>query len=189
MGWAKPQMKQYTHYLDTFIRNDNLTIERNKTMNKITINGIELELTDEQAAGLVEQYQKTQDDWPQAGDEYWCVDMVGDIRTTQYHEIYASDIWRKSIGNCFRTKEEAEHYRNYLVALNTLKKSSDFVPDWGDSDQRKYSIEHRNDEGFTIYDWIKTNDATPVYYRTSEEAAAALAKYHREFEIVYGVAK
>jgi hypothetical protein len=159
-------------------------------MNKITINGIELELTDEQAAGLVERYQKKSEDWPQTGDEYWCVDMVGDVQTTQYHEIYYSDIWRKLIGNCFRTKEEAEHYRDYLVALNTLRKSSDFVPDWEDSRQMKWLNFYSHSRNcFKTDFWSECQHAVPCYYRTKEEAEAALAKYHREFEIVYGIAK
>lgn len=156
-------------------------------MNKITINGIELELTDEQAAELVEQYKK-REDLPQPLENYWCISSTGDI-IEDSNDRTCTDLWRIESGNCFRTKEEAEYYRDYLVALNTLRKSSDFVPDWGDSDQRKYFIKHCNDEGFTIHNWIKTNDATPVYYRTSEEAESALEKYRREFEIVYGIAK
>lgn len=157
-------------------------------MNKITINGIELELTDEQVAQLVEQYKAKQGDFPQHGELYHFVDSSGGLACIHFSGDYF-DKWHKESGNCFRTNEETEHYRDYLVALNTLKKSSDFEPDWGDSDQRKYFIEHCKNEEFTIYDWININDATPVYYRTSEEAESALEKYRREFEIVYGIAK
>lgn len=158
-------------------------------MNKITINGIELEITDEQAAELVAQYKAKQSDFPTQGQSYYALGPDGEIGQSVYYKGRGCQEWDKSIGNCFRTREEAEHYRDCLVALNTLKKSSDFAPDWGDSDQRKYFIEHCNNEEFTIYNWIKINDAVPVYYRTYEDAEAALEKYLREFEIVYGIAK
>jgi hypothetical protein len=155
-------------------------------MNKITINGIELELTDKQVAGLVEQHQAKQGDFPQHGELYHFVDSSGGISCIHFSgDIF--DKWRKSIGNCFRTREEAEHYRDYLVALNTLKKSSDFVPDW-DCNQTKYAVISVGGK-LQIDWWVNYNCSLPCYYRTKDDAKSALSKYRREFEIVYGIAK
>lgn len=160
-------------------------------MNKITINGIELELTDEQAAELVEQYKAKQGDWPRDDYVYWFVDDVGDVFDTIFADVCNNDTWRKSIGNCFRTLKEAEHYRDYLVALNTLKKSSDFVPDWGNNNQLKYFVYYnvRLSERLDTSSTRCNHYGVPIYYRTCKEAEAALSKYSREFEIVYGIAK
>jgi len=157
-------------------------------MNKITINGVEIEITDEQANELVEQYKVKQGDWPQNGELYHFVDSSGGLACVHFSGDNF-DKWHKSSGNCFRTEKEAEHYRDYLVALNTLKKSSDFVPDWEDLTVYKWYIKFNNvTKRFTACVISCLSDFN-IYYRTEIEALAALEKYRSEFEIVYGAAE
>jgi hypothetical protein len=95
-------------------------------MNKITINGIELELTDEQAAGLVEQYKAKQGDFPQHGELYHFVDSGGGISCIHFSgDIF--DKWRKSIGNCFRTRFEVDDIKYPGEGITLLERVANII--------------------------------------------------------------
>ncbi len=49
---------------------------------------------------------------PEWGHEYWIVDTFGDVAGSTYNS--SVDESRFDLGNCFRTKEEAEHARDII---------------------------------------------------------------------------
>lgn len=54
------------------------------------------------------------------GKDYWYVDHLGEIKAGLDGRLQ-SDNWRYVSGNYFKTKEEAEEYRESLIAYNELK--------------------------------------------------------------------
>lgn len=71
---------------------------------------------------IQEEIEKTkQAEWPQDGDDYWFIDGEGDIQNDTMYGMVA-DEERKSIGNTFRTKEEAEFEVERLKVIAELKK-------------------------------------------------------------------
>ena len=81
---------------------------------------------------------------PKYNDDYYICDINGNIYLTKCywdnddHFIY-------SIGNCFKTEEEAENYKEKLIIRQELKDLADELNhdnpiDWKDEDQRKYYI-------------------------------------------------
>lgn len=53
------------------------------------------------------------EEWPKVGDEYWLVTTVGGVGCDVWGG-YAYDKCRLSVGNVFRTKEEAKHHLTTL---------------------------------------------------------------------------
>ena len=66
------------------------------------------------------QIEKTKN-WPSSGDEYWYIYGDGDIDSSVF-DGYTPDIDRLSIGNCFKTKDDAEFARERLKVIAELKK-------------------------------------------------------------------
>lgn len=77
--------------------------------------------------------------WPQKGDEYWAVN--GGV----IEEIWTNDIFdnnRMDTGLIFKTKEEAQHCFDKVVARTAvttkIKELNDWwKPDWEDENQQK----------------------------------------------------
>lgn len=54
------------------------------------------------------------------GENYWCLDSCGEaIKNTD--DYWIGDKWRYESGNYFKTKEEAEYYKESLIVYNKLK--------------------------------------------------------------------
>lgn len=88
-------------------------------MSKYRLNLEEIELIEDWAmhvpvikslieTGLLVKF--TESEWPQLGDEYCYIDPHGYVFYVKY-ENSQSDQWRKVIGNIFKTKAKAEHYK------------------------------------------------------------------------------
>lgn len=59
----------------------------------------------------------TNSNWePGLREDYWCVDCRGEVKLTDNNDL-AYDHWNIKIGNCFRTKEEAENYKMRIIAM------------------------------------------------------------------------
>ena len=63
----------------------------------------------------VKELHKEKKDWPQKGDEYWIVDRSRPRNYGWNNDAIDSD--QMSIGNVYRTKEEAEANRDKWVAF------------------------------------------------------------------------
>ena len=70
----------------------------------------------------IEQNNKTveEEEFPQSGDTYWYYDEYG-VSYDIFQE-YNEDIKRLRIGNCFKTKEEAEFELERLEVIAEMKK-------------------------------------------------------------------
>lgn len=96
---------------------------------------------------------------------------------------------RKSIGNDFKTEEEAEKYKNYLIALQTIKDDAKgFVPDWGDASQGKYKgfYNHPYQE-FDLISVSTFQSLGTIYFKNKEDIQESFKKHRKEWLIVLGV--
>jgi hypothetical protein len=91
-------------------------------MKKITINGVELDLTQEQ----VESLKKTLDEkddvgWrPKEKNLYWSIDGGGRVVRLYNFELNL-DHWSFVSGNCFKTEHEAEMHKLRLQSMAERK--------------------------------------------------------------------
>ena len=60
---------------------------------------------------------KSDDDFPQLGQEYWYVDEYGEVEVGWYKKNNNVADNYVSIGNCFKTREEAEKYKLRLESM------------------------------------------------------------------------
>lgn len=80
-------------------------------------------------------------DWPQLGDEYWHIFDGFDhnyVLSSRYLND-SFDRWRKATHNIFRTKENAELFKE--ITLRAQELIGDWEPDWSDRAQLKYAID------------------------------------------------
>ena len=83
-------------------------------------------------------------EWPQEGDEYWCITHSGDIKRLDW-ENYQADEYRMLASNCFKTAQKAKQSKEQVLLkgkiLARLKELNDGVMfDWGDRTQWKWHI-------------------------------------------------
>ena len=88
---------------------------------------------------------KTKEDetpFPQNGDEYYLIYSDGEISHTSYcSENYPIDRKRLSLGNIFKTREEAEFEVERLKVLHEMKQFEEPKDyEWGDNDNPHYYI-------------------------------------------------
>lgn len=112
---------------------------------KIKINDKEIELTPEQVKILGEEVKKEKNGlWkPEMGEEYYWVDVSGDSGLS----YWADDICdrnRYSIGNVYKTTEEARAYVQRLKAIQRVKEyiaeKCEVVEDLENADTPKWSV-------------------------------------------------
>ena len=115
---------------------------------------------------------------PSAGDKYWLIPYQGAALGSLWYGTQA-DIDRLSIGNIFLTQEAVEKEVARRKLIQELKSETDFVPDWGDDDQDKYSLSccHRDKNWRTSVTYRIQYDFTPPYFETRKKAQAVIDKY------------
>ena len=79
---------------------------------------------------------------PEYSEEYWCVGSFGDIYK-EFWENMEEDKYKYSIGNCYKTEEEAVFARDKQIFTTKLERdfaeNSDEI-DWGNMYQNKYQM-------------------------------------------------
>lgn len=97
--------------------------------------------------------------------------------------------YRKSIGNDFKTEEEAKKHKEYLIALQTIKDDTEgFVPDWKDENQfKRYGYYDHNDSCLELNNVFIFQKQGAVYFGTKESIEKSFKKHRKEWLIVLGV--
>ena len=100
-------------------------------MSTITINMENLSQEEqEQFLKLVEKGQKpVEREWPQKGDDYFFSYSNGIGSYTWDNDMVDNYNWQT--GNCFRTREEAEWYREHLKVCAELRRMADGKVEYG----------------------------------------------------------
>ena len=99
-------------------------------MEEITINMENLSQEErEQLLKLVEKGQSdVKGEWPQEGDYYYFLtsnDYIDDYIEEEHWYGDEVDRFHYDVGNCFRTKEEAERYSEHLKVCAELRRMAD----------------------------------------------------------------
>ena len=110
---------------------------------------------------------------PKQGETYYYVENVGEVLgdCNTDHEV---DKNRINLGNCFKTKEEAEHMVEKLKVINELKnfalENNAEEIDWKNLKQVKWAIAYsRIYKNLELNDWRNTQFSSSNIYFTSKE--------------------
>ncbi len=79
---------------------------------------------------------------PKLGETYWYVDYDGTVCRSEWGGLRVEKSLY-ALGNCFKTKEEAEFYKEKLIVTAELQRFADEhneTIDWEDANEYKYSI-------------------------------------------------
>ncbi|MCY7730790.1 hypothetical protein MHY86_03520 [Aerococcus urinaeequi] len=106
------------------------------------------------------------DEFPQFGDDYWYIDSDTEVMdTASYDGEY--DQGRLSIGNIFKTKEQAEFAVEKLKVEAELRKYSKPFEIYGTN----YHLYFAKDDGFMGIGYVTTSLIQGAIYFESEETA------------------
>lgn len=150
-------------------------------MNNITVNMDNLS-TDERNTllKLVEKANKPKNKvWkPDDGELYYTVTGDTSILEYKYREL-SDDIRRYTIGNCFKTKEEAEFALEKQKVITELKRfaleNNECELDWSDTDKKKYFIAYNYKDKFVdiVYSHFKKLGEN-IYFSSADIAKQAI---------------
>ncbi len=113
-----------------------------------------------------------QERWkPNEDEEYWAIEVDGQVACVS---AYPDEIieWDFLIGNCFKTKEEAEEYKKQIEYTarykNYIEEHSEQL-DWNDLCNHKYCAEYDSDENEIKVNWYASLKSQGVIYASSEQ--------------------
>lgn len=122
------------------------------------------------------------------GERYWFIRPPLYIDSeTELDSNFDDECWES--GNYFKTKEEAESYCNYLVALQTIKDDTEeFEADWGDDSQRKWLGYYDHEYGELRAEYSEDcQHQGAIYFASQKDIEASFKKHRKEWLQVLGV--
>lgn len=124
---------------------------------------------------VVEDEEKKKEYWkPKKDEKYFFISLYGASETT--NEGYYVDDFNFSIGNYFKTEEEAEHMVEKLKVIHEIQtfafENNEKEIDWYDDNQYKYILKYdTNDDDIFVGAYTSfINNPFNIYF-TSEEIA------------------
>ena len=131
---------------------------------------------------LVEKANKNNKVWrPYDGESYYYIYSDGEIDVLNWNNCDA-DKNRYSLGNCFKTREEAEFAIEKLKVIAELKRfaeeNNEGEMDWNDWIQYKFSIyySHLHDGNIQCKESHSHKYGNTVYFTSEKIAKAAIEK-------------
>ena len=96
----------------------------------------------------------------------------------------------------YKTVEEAINAYNKAVAVEKVKRrvielQGEWLPDWTDAEEEKFSIRYDHSEGWFRTDcWYTIEQTTLIPYMESEEITKTImCEYHSELKIIFDIKK
>ncbi len=125
---------------------------------------------------------------PKKGEKYFYVDILGDVSSSVYYSRGNINEWQVKSGNCFRTKEEAKYYRDWLIARKRIMDSLDSDSSWENPKQKKWTIyyDHGN-KRLGVVDWWYDQHGSLPPYKSEEEAKQAIRDLEDEYLVYFGI--
>ena len=119
---------------------------------------------------------ESDDDFPQAGKEYWCLDEDGEGQRTR-NDLAQGDRYRISIGNCFRNVGDMEKYK---LRLESMKPK--YLPKEGDDYFCTYPYSYGGEMTIRQAEWRNDDIDQDQYllgrsFKTYEQALEWINKY------------
>lgn len=136
-------------------------------MNKQEIKDKMKEL-EEQLSKLKEKFDsiESKEFSPKYYDSYYTVIGTGETSYSIWTDD-GTDIGRYSIGNCFRTQEEAEFAAEKLKVIAELKRFANLHNeplDWNDASQCKHYLAFSADDSSIRYGFARTSKQNDIYF-------------------------
>ncbi len=167
-------------------------------MKTIKIKDLELSLNDEQIKELQAQLaEPVNKRWkPEIGERYFILDSSG----TGNHiwDNDSVDNYHLSIGNVFKTKEEAEQAikTGWVAKLQAEQRIKDYIlekgydtnVDWNYRNQEKYVIcyDYEKKE-LIISSWHFSKESTLPYFVNKSEAEDTMKHCESDYKLLFGV--
>ena len=128
---------------------------------------------------------------PTHSQEYYTIDMFGDIQDSRFSNCDFSTKLLKSY-NIFPTRELAEKAVNLsklgrLILLWQYANDCLFEPDWLDGIQYKYYIIYDSRDKKFHYDYSLKQQSNNIHFETSEQVKAFIEMYSEEIKKSMGV--
>ena len=125
---------------------------------------------------------------PKEEEKYFCVNSWGRVLNSVDYSDDSVNKWDVESGNCFRTKEEAEYYRDWLIARKRIMDSLDFEIAWENQEQDKWVIHyyHRT-KRLGVVDWFYGKYGSLPPYKSEEEAEQATQDLEDEYLVYFGI--
>lgn len=129
-----------------------------------------------------EEVKGTKKNWkPERREQYWFIGDKGTIFPTSWFDT-KNDIFRYESLNCFELVQQAEAYRDYLLALGKVTRrinelNEGWEPDWSNEHQKKYMIEfyhqfyHQSQNKYRVVYWYFSQGALELPFIESEKIA------------------
>ena len=141
--------------------------------------------------GFAEEVKESSWEKSTRGDNYYFINGAGVITSTVWMEN-SQDRVRYLMGNCFRTTEAAERYRDYLKAIATVRQDEGVMTpreiDSADSCGRTvWCITYTLDSGFFVYTCrlaMLLPQIGAIYFNSRGHANASLGKHPDEWKII-----
>lgn len=157
----------------------------------IDINGITITLTQEQLEQIVKQTaNKSIIFVPKADENYWCIYTDGDIMYSAWKNGNA-DKKLLSIGNIYKTKEEAEKARDIQLAKVRVRNAiaeanGNWIPDWNDKQLAKFYFSFNKAEDSIKIGYTFEGKIHPdwMYISCLNGAESILAKHLDDIKLV-----
>lgn len=111
---------------------------------------------------------------PEEGEMYYLISTGGFIDYTTYNSNSRVDNERLSFGNCFKTREEAQHMAEKIKIINKLRELSNTK--FNEDDDRHYMIAYCKDDGELVSDFCYGLNSIPfnVFFKTREDCENAI---------------
>ncbi len=162
-------------------------------MAKITLNGVEVTLTQEQIDQILKENEK-KSGYPENDTEFWYLTSYGEA--IYYHwEGEESEHYMFDTGNYYETKAEAEKALEKLQALARIRKyirENDLgvVPDWSDRNRAAYIYYSHSDSEFLweVY-WYLSQETNIGYLKSSEACEQVIKDCKDDLLTYFGVEK
>lgn len=147
---------------------------------KINDKEIEVEITEEELKKLEEKKPSRKRWRAEKNQEYWYIRSDGDVDDDiELH--YEMDNWKYSIGNYFKTKEEAEFHKKELIYTQMLKdyiyEHDDVELNWHNSNQNKYFMFYSYYEERIDYYLDLVNKYQGIVYASNKQVLEDAIKF------------
>ena len=120
---------------------------------------------------------------PEKDETYYYLYSYGKIEEDTWDNANEDRI-RYAIGNCFKTKEEAEFALERQKVIMELKrfalKHNEGEIDWNDSNQIKYFLSYQHDKNIIFIDFYYSVQIYNIYFTSEEIAQAAIKEIGEE---------
>lgn len=162
------------------------TEENKMDNNNITVNMENLSQEERSTLlSLIEKANKPKNKvWkPEKGEKYYYSYSDGFIKESTWDNVNV-DKNRYAIGNCFKTKEEAEFALERQKVITELKRfaleHNEEDIDWNDSNQIKYFLSYQHDKNIIFIDSYYFIQICDIYFTSEEIAQAAIKEIGEE---------